>query len=303
MCKSWIKIKKILNPNDSKAKWLGSHCGASFLHTTQIKGIYELFVTGRDLDNCSQIGRLKLIFNNKQINVDYSDSKICFTKGNKGDFDQDGVAYPWFIKKEDGATLMYYVGWKKGTRIPFKNNIGIALYKNGLFERFSKEALHIKNEKNPFGLGSCAIDKRDDGYLMWYTCFKKWNEDIGNYSPKYSINVAKSQDGLNWEKIGENIFHKTNNDCECRPTFLRNNEKYEMWFSARGNDYKIYKSISSDGLIWEQERQDIKLSDDGWDSKGMSYPYVFNHENNTYMIYSGNKYGKGGLGIAMRKKK
>lgn len=301
MSSNWVKIKKILNPYDPKVTWLGSNCGASFVLPTKDKKIYDLFVTGRDKNNYSQIGKLKLDFSGiKKINVIHDGNSIFFTKGAKGSFDEHGVAYPWFLKKNDGM-LMYYVGWKKRPDIPFINNIGIAEYKNGTVKRLCKNFIKIKNENSNFGIGSCAVDKKNNEYLMWYTCFKKWKWIDGNWHPRYIINIAKSIDGINWKKEADNIFQQNyKNFCQCRPTFLKNNNGYEIWFSARGEDYKIYKSKSNDGLVWSGEVLDISLSKEGWDSTGMAYPYVFMHENNTYMIYSGNKYGKGGLGIAKR---
>lgn len=300
MNSNWVKIKRILNPYDPKASWIGSNCGASFVLPTKNKKIYDLFVTGRDKNNYSQIGKLKLdISSIKKINIIHDGNSIFFSKGDKGSFDEHGVAYPWFIKKNDGM-LMYYVGWKKRPDIPFINNIGIAEYKNGSIKRLSKNYIKIKNENSNFGIGSCAVDERNNEYLMWYTCFKKWKLIDGIYYPRYSINVAKSSDGLDWEKVAENIFKQKNNECQCRPSFLRNNNKYEMWFSARGEDYKIYKANSIDGVVWSNKVLDINLSNKGWDSEGMAYPFIFEHDNDTYMIYSGNKYGRDGLGIAKR---
>jgi hypothetical protein len=40
------------------------------------------------------------------------------------------------------------------------------------------------------------------------------------------------------------------------------------------------------------------VSEEGWDSEMMCYPYVFDHKGERYMLYNGNGYGKSGFGIA-----
>jgi hypothetical protein len=40
------------------------------------------------------------------------------------------------------------------------------------------------------------------------------------------------------------------------------------------------------------------VSDSGWDSEMVCYPYVFKHNDNIYMLYNGNRYGLSGFGIA-----
>ena len=43
----------------------------------------------------------------------------------------------------------------------------------------------------------------------------------------------------------------------------------------------------------------IDVSDDGWDSEMICYPFVFDHKGKRYMLYNGNDYGKKGFGLAI----
>jgi len=43
----------------------------------------------------------------------------------------------------------------------------------------------------------------------------------------------------------------------------------------------------------------IEVSESGWDSEMIQYPYVFNHKGNKYMFYNGNGYGANGAGLAV----
>ena len=47
----------------------------------------------------------------------------------------------------------------------------------------------------------------------------------------------------------------------------------------------------------------IDVSDDGWDSEMICYPFVFDHKGERYMLYNGNDYGKTGFGLAILENK
>ena len=74
-----------------------------------------------------------------------------------------------------------------------------------------------------------------------------------------------------------------------------------MWYSFRGDFYKIGYAESQDGVRWQRkdEVSEIKVSSDGWDSEMIEYPYIFECMSNRYMLYNGNGYGKSGIGIAI----
>ena len=50
------------------------------------------------------------------------------------------------------------------------------------------------------------------------------------------------------------------------------------------------------------EQVGINVSESGWDSEMIQYPYVFNHKANKYMVYNGNGYGENGAGLAILEK-
>ena len=53
----------------------------------------------------------------------------------------------------------------------------------------------------------------------------------------------------------------------------------------------------SDGIHWERliQHVGIDVSDEGWDSEMIEYPFVFDHEGERYMLYNGNGYGEDGF--------
>ena len=76
---------------------------------------------------------------------------------------------------------------------------------------------------------------------------------------------------------------------------------YRMWYSYRGQNYRIGYAESKDGLRWVRKDKEvgIDLSKDGWDSEMIEYAYVFQHGKHKIMLYNGNGYGLTGIGYAV----
>ena len=74
-----------------------------------------------------------------------------------------------------------------------------------------------------------------------------------------------------------------------------------MWFSYRGETYRIGYAESRDGRHWQRDdaRAGIGVSESGWDAESISYAHVFDHAGRRYMLYNGNGYGKTGFGLAV----
>ena len=85
-----------------------------------------------------------------------------------------------------------------------------------------------------------------------------------------------------------------------RPSVLARDGRYHMWYSYRGAQYRIGYAWSDDGVRWTR-RDDlagIDVSPTGWDSEAICYSHVFEWRDTLYMLYCGNEYGRGGLGLA-----
>ena len=55
-----------------------------------------------------------------------------------------------------------------------------------------------------------------------------------------------------------------------------------------------------DGIKWERIKEiELDVSESGWDSEMVCYPYVFEYNDKLYMLYNGNGYGKTGIGLAI----
>jgi hypothetical protein len=75
-----------------------------------------------------------------------------------------------------------------------------------------------------------------------------------------------------------------------------------MWYSYRGERYRIGYAASRDGMRWlrRDDLAGIEPSSDGWDADMIEYPAVFDTRRGRFMLYNGNGYGRSGLGLAVQ---
>ena len=76
--------------------------------------------------------------------------------------------------------------------------------------------------------------------------------------------------------------------------------RYRMWYSVRGETYRLGYAESQDGIVWDRHDDRAGLSSlaDGWDSEMITYPVVFQDRGRLHMLYNGNGYGRTGIGLA-----
>ena len=145
---------------------------------------------------------------------------------------------------------------------------------------------------------------------MWYATTRKWIKIEGSYEPIYEISYAQSGDGISWRREAKQLLRpKSKYEVNTRPTVIMINGYYHMWFCYRdvfdfrpgGNgQYKIGYAYSYDMVNWirDDSLAGIGLSDSGWDSEMMAYPYVLSVGSKIYMFYNGNEFGRYGFGYA-----
>lgn len=296
----WDKLGRIITPQTDVA-WMATWVGASFVRPQQDSSIVEIFVTGRDSNNRSTIGKIRVDFANN-FNVVSIDKTPLFSLGSLGAFDENGVSYPWLFEWNK-QTYMLYVGWMPTVLTPFMNGLGLAKeLPDGTFQRVSRAPILPRNNDDYLSIGSSGVFVEDDKIRLYYTSFLKWGSSPKEHKHYYVIKYAESQDGINWTR-DNHICIDIKYDWEfsiCRPSVIKLNGVYHMWFSYRGQGYQIGYASSVDGKNWQRDdtKSGISLSDTGWDSEMMCYCHVFLYNNSYYMLYCGNNYGKDGIGIA-----
>jgi hypothetical protein len=231
--------------------------------------------------------------------------------GELGTFDEFGTNPVSVIKSGDDIRV-YYAGVTRCESVPFNAAIGVARsYDNGkTFIRIGNGPVLSYSPDEPFVLGSPKIRKFNN---IWYLCYssgKKWVKNDDKPEPVYKIRMASSSDGINWIKHGKDLIENKieENECQASPDVFFFEGRYHMFFSYRynldfkskGKGYRIGYAVSDDLTNWVRDdtKAGIDISEEGWDSEMISYPHVFEVDNNIYMLYQGNQLGKSGFGVA-----
>jgi len=117
------------------------------------------------------------------------------------------------------------------------------------------------------------------------------------------IKYAESDDAIHWKRNGIIALNFKNQSeyAMSRPCVVKESGLFKVWYSFRGESYRIGYAESEDGIIWSRkdEKVGIDVSESGWDSEMIEYPFVFDHKGGRYMLYNGDGYGKTGIGLAV----
>jgi hypothetical protein len=297
----WKKLGLIFAP-DNNYKWMTSHAAVPFAEWIR-DDIFRVYFSSRDKDNCSFVGYVEIDIQQPQVRINLSKSPIL-SLGSLGTFDDSGAMLSW-ITEYKNFKYLYYIGWNLGVTVPFRNSIGLAIApKDSLnFVKYSSGPILDRNLIEPHFCASSCVIREKEKWKMWYLSCVKW--ELVNDRPQhwYNIRYAESNDGINWIRNGVVCidFKSKHEYAISRPSVIKDGEIYKMWYSYRGKSYRIGYAESNDGINWIRldEQVGIDVSDFGWDSEMIEYPYVFDHKNERYMLYNGNSYGKTGFGLAI----
>jgi len=233
-----------------------------------------------------------------------SASEPCLKPGNAGMFDDRGAMACWLVG-DATPRQMYYIGWNTGTTVPFRNAIGIAHERGvGEWEKAGEGPLLDRNPVDPYFLASCCVVRDGEEWVMWYTSCTEWEPVGGSLRHRYLIKHATSPDGITWIRTGRIAIGYADGGeyAISRPSVLRDRDLWHMWYSYRGDRYRIGYAQSRNGLDWTRMDPEGGLWPQGtaWESEMVEYGHVFTHRDELYMVYNGNGYGLTGLGVARR---
>jgi|SRR5215831_17057686 len=295
----WTKLG-LLFSSDNNHTWMFSHA-ANPVAEHLFEDVFRLYFSCRDRDSRAHIAYadvdLKPPFQILQI----ADQPLL-QPGEIGAFDDSGVSLSCIV--EIGARkYLYYVGWNLGVTVPWRNSIGLAIYDPATktFQRCSKAPLIDRSNIDPFSVSYPFVLEDGGIYRMWYGSNLRWGKTQAEMA--HVIKYAESRDALHWERrdiIALN-FKDEHEYALSRPCVLKDNDTFKMWYSFRGDSYRIGYAESRDGVAWERrdEEAGLDVSPAGWDAEMVEYPFVFDHRQERYLLYNGNSYGKSGIGLAI----
>lgn len=294
---AWVKKGNILNIENHHplAKSHASNPTVDHLYDD----VFRIYFSSRDHLNRSSIFYADIeIENNFKVKKISKEPVIKF--GQPGMFDDCGASVGWILNVSNKKYL-YYLGWNLCQNVPWRNSIGLAISEDGeTYHRYSDAPVLDRNHKDPISLSYPCVMKNGDEYHMWYGSNLNWGSEQTDMA--HLIKYASSADGISWKPSGEISvpFQADNEYAMSKPSVLFEDNIYKMWYSYRGDAYRIGYAESKDGISFQRKDSDvgISVSETGWDSQTVEYPNVFIFKNEKYMLYNGNLYGKTGFGIA-----
>jgi hypothetical protein len=306
----WRKQGLIFKP-DHYYDWMVSHAQVPIVEKIDDDRLRIYFGT-RNIQNQTVTTFIEVEAENPRNVIHVQDHPVL-SLGKLGCFDDSGAMPSWIINF-NGKKYLYYIGWNIGVTVPYRNSIGLAVSEDeGLsFNRLYDGPILDRTPSEPYLCASSSLLIENRIWRMWYLSGVEWRIHAGNPEPYYHIKYAESADGIHWKREGRVCidFKTPDEGGIARPSVLKDGNLYRMWYSYReGSDYRTNRSHSYrigyaeslDGLDWirKDDQVGITVSETGWDSEMMAYPFVVDLNNKRYMFYNGNGFGKSGIGYAI----
>ena len=295
----WIKKGLFFEPNHSLF-WSKTHCMIPTPFFID-EGLIKLFYSGRDNQNRSHIGYITVDLKKNCKIIDQSFEPVL-SPGKLGCFDDNGVTPSCVISLNKDEIGLYYIGWNPGSTVRMHIYGGLAISRDQgeTFERWSEAPILERTKNDPYLNTAPWVVKTNNEFRIFYVSGVEW---INKDTPRYNIKTAISKDGFNWERRGKVAidFKNPQENALARPYVIKEENIWKMWFSYKGNSYKIGYAESSDGENWERldNQAGINLSENGFDSEMIEYASIIKYRDKKYMFYNGNNYGYDGIGLAI----
>ena len=296
----WRKNGRIFSPT-GQYPWVITH-GMLPVADNIKDDLFRIYFSGRDILNRSRIGYI-------EIDIHDPNKILCMSEhpvldlGKLGAFDDNGVSPTWIVN-HDNKKYLYYFGWNIGSSVRAAEVSGLAISEDGgkTFNRHSAAPIIDRTNTEPYTILVISCILIENGiWRMWYDSADEWtNKNL----PKYNIKYAESTDGIHWQRAGlvSVDYMYPGESRVSRASIVKEDGLYKMWycFAIGSGGYKMGYAESEDGFKFRRmdDKVGIDVSEKGWDSEMICYPYVFQHEGGKIMLYCGNGYGKTGFGYA-----
>jgi hypothetical protein len=299
----WYKKGLIFSPNQQQ-DWLQTHAmlpTAEFVDNHTLK----IYFASRNSHNQSYIGYLTICL--KKFMVKTLSDNPLLTPGALGAFDDNGVL-PSSILTINNKKHMYYIGFKPGgtTRMDLFGGVAKFIGDDRL-ERVSEAPIIERCAVNPY-INTAPFVIENQTQENWYKFFMYYVAGVGwihKDLPKYNIQIAFSNDGINWQREGKVCidFKNDNETALARPYVIFIKNKYHMWFSYKGNAYCVGYASSEDGIHWIRDDEigglQPSFNTNAFDSEMVTYSCIVPYQDKLLMFYNGNNYGYAGIGLAI----
>lgn len=314
----WKKIGKIFDPTEYK---LPDGCKqfAQSPQTLVFDDFVRIYFSTRAVDskNGKYLSNIAFVDMEKNLRdvIRVSDETVI-PLGELGCFDEHGI-FPMNVMRHGDLVYGYTCGWNRRVSVSVDTAIGLAVsHDNGLtFERIGDGPIFSASLHEPCLVGDGFVKIISDVFHMWYIFGTGWKQFSANAAADrtYKIGHATSSDGINWNRdnLGQIISDQLGTDeSQALPTVIEIDGRFHMFFCYRQSSdfrtnpdrgYRIGHAYSDDLTTWtrDDDNPSINVTPGDWDSDMLCYPHVFECDNQVYLLYNGNEFGRHGFGLAV----
>jgi hypothetical protein len=296
----WAKQGLIVAPA-GQAPWVGTHAALP-VAVPAGGGRHRIYFSSRDDANRSHIGHATLSLDDPSRGQEFAPAPVL-SPGPAGAFDDAGVTTSCLVT-HGGRQFLYYTGWALGVSVPFYLHAGLAISDDGgqTFQKESAAPLLDRGVHDPFLTASPWVLIDGGRWRMWYVSGTEWETAGSGVRHRYHIKYAESDDGVAWRRDGRVCVDYVSPEEYAfgRPCVVKDASTYRMWYSVRGEAYRLGYAESGDGLSWSRRDTEsvVEPSPSGWDAEMVTYPQVVDDGDHRYLLYNGNGYGRTGIGLA-----
>jgi predicted GH43/DUF377 family glycosyl hydrolase len=245
----WLKRGLLFNPKDySTPEWMYEFAQApSVLIFDNYVRVYFACRPKPDI-NGQYLSRLGF------VDLDRSDlfkilrisDKPVLELGSYGAFDEFGT-YPVSVIEYENQVRAYYAGWTRCVSVPYNTAIGYATSdNNGLsFKKFAQGPIISFSPNEPMTISGPKIRRYNNKWIMFYVAGTKWINGVSKPESVFKIRMAKSDDGIIWEKLNKTIIE---NKLEENEEYYEENMNARDWESCDhfGNCIFLLKYLLND---------------------------------------------------------
>lgn len=248
----------------------------------------------------------------KVITVSTSD---VIPLGALGCFDEHGI-FPISPMQHDDMIYGFTTGWSRRVSVSVETGIGLALSRDqgNTFERVGDGPILSSSLHEPCLVGDAFVRHWNGHFHMWYIYGTGWKSYAPGAAPDrtYKIGHASSHDGISWHKdeatqIIADVLGP--DESQALPTVIEISGRYHMMFCYRQSfdfrsnaqrSYRLGHAVSDDLFTWRRDDNALSISGTAgeWDSDMQCYPHLLSIDNNIYLLYNGNQFGRNGFGVA-----
>ena len=313
----WNKLGKIFDPTHYQ---LPNNC-VEFAQAPQalvFDAFVRIYFSTRSIDekNGKYLSHIAFVDMEKNLrDVIRVSEKRVIPLGGLGCFDEHGI-FPMSIMRHGDAVYGYTCGWNRRVSVSVDTAIGLAISRDdGLtFQRIGDGPVLAASLREPCLVGDGFVKVVGGVFHMWYifgTGWKKFSDDAPP-DRTYKIGHAVSTDGINWSKEeGHQIITDLlgEDESQALPTVIEIEGRHHLFFCYRQSfdfrknkdrGYRIGHAWSDDLVGWTRDDENplLDVTPGDWDADMLCYPNVFECDENVYLLYNGNEFGRYGFGLA-----